>query len=238
MKTFKDFILEMAIPSPEIKEKTFFHGTSKGIDVASAIAKDGIVPAETTKSKSYFTPVEGMSYATPHIGYAQIYALGANCAGNVFPLTKKQPDNHGYVFAFSGKKLKDIQPDEDEVGELFYNNKHPPWMDKLIYKHVSSGVISKAKSGEYMYFARLGKTIIPRMTDEQKLELITKHKMHVANKGTIIPDRVYRINRDKSPLLKKDGSNFFDHAEELNIDDLKQGIVTKRRKRKPLPISD
>lgn len=236
-------LFEMAIPSKEVKSQVFYHGTyqnnSDGLEKASKIADKGIVPPYLSgKKENNLTPVHGMAYSTPHLGYAQMYAIGGDVAGSSY----KPSHSHGYVFAFKGKNLSDIQPDEDSVGELYYkhhssfykNFKAPDYIDELATKHASYHTRKKAKEGEYEYFAKLGKSILPHMTDEQKIDLIHNHGVHVANKGTIEPDRVYRINTEKIPLLKKDASNFFDHAEELDMDELKKGNVVVRRKRKPL----
>ena len=72
------------------------------------------------------------------------------------------------------------------------------------------------------------------MSDEQKLDLIHNYGTHIAHTGTIKPDRAYRIHKDKIPLLNRDGSNFFEHAEEVNMKDLANGQHVLKRRRKPL----
>lgn len=216
-------ILEMAMPTDDIKNKTFYHGTSNSSNAIS-IAKNGLVPPEIKNPKASLAPVRGKVYATPHLSYAQIYAIGGDIAGSTRPLNPKE-DKHGYVFAFSGHKLNDIQPDEDEVGELFFNKKHPAWMHYLIHKHCSENTIKRTNEGEYAAFARIGKKILPKMTDSQKLELVTRYNTHIAHTGGIIPDKVYQIDKHKIPLLKSDGSNFFEHAKEIKMEDLAKGLV-------------
>ena len=166
------------------------------------------------------TPVEGKTYITPHIHYAQIYALDGDIAGS----THHNNDKHGYVFQIHGKKLKDVQPDEDDVGHLIYKNTHPDWLKNLANKHLTPNVMNRVKDGEYAYFAKAGKKLLNKMSDEQKLDLINNHNTHIAHTGTLMPDKVFRIHHSKIPLLKRDGSNFFQHAEELNLHDLKNGI--------------
>lgn len=244
-------LTEMAAPSKEIKGATFYHGTydkrggGDGKDIAQHIVTHGIQPPELSdKKETALKPVEGMTYTTHDIGYAQMYALGGNIAGSDFSNSNWKPKHsHGYIFSFKGNRLSDVQPDEDSVGELYYKYhrgdvvngaKIPDYIDQLAKKHATAHTRNKAKEGEYAHWAKLGKSVIPHMTDEQKLEVISQHKSHVANRGNIIPDRAYRIPMDKIKHLKKDGSNFFDHAEELDIDELKKGNVVVRRKRKPL----
>lgn len=208
-------MVEMAQPSDTIKNMTFYHGTHRE-DFANKIMSDGYLKPSETINKSSLTPVLGAAYVTPHIHYAQIYALGGDTAG------RKHRDSdiekygrYGHVFKVSGEKLKDVQPDEDSIGEMIGNKKGPNWLHSLANKHVSSGTISKARDGEYSAYARIGKNLVNKMTDSQKLELITHHGAHVANLGKIEPDEVYRIDKTKQHLLKPDGSNFFDHAERI-----------------------
>lgn len=230
MLRFKQFINEMAQPTKELTKKYYYHGTTSG--AASDIAKNGIQPPDLTNTKENFlTPVSGKVYVTPHIHYAQIYSIGGDVAGSS---SWKPKDEYGHLFSFSGKKLKDVQPDEDNVGEIYTRNTSPDWLTKLVNKHTTSYSRKKAKEGEYHHYANIGKRVLPHMSDEQKLELIQHHNAHVAHTGTIIPDRAYRIHRDKIPLLNRDGSNFFDHAEELDMEELAKGNSVVRRKRKPL----
>jgi hypothetical protein len=232
---------EMAIPSNQVKDTVYYHGTydnddAKALEIVSNIAKNGIAPPNLEGTKNYnLRPVIGKTYSTPDIGYAQMYALGGDIAGTNFTNSNWKPKHtYGYVFAFHGKQLSDVQPDEDSIGELVGNRKGPYWLHQLANKHVAQSVIDKARDGEYHAYARIGKNLVNKMTDDQKLDLIHNHGAHVANTGNITPDRAYRIPMAKVHLLKRDGANFFDHGEELNMDDLKNGIHTVRRKRKPL----
>ena len=240
------YIEEMAAPTKEIQDKTFYHGTYgkpyAGITAEHAaqhIAIHGLLPMggqEPPKKETNLTPMHGHTYATSDIGYAQIYAIGGDLAGTS---SYKPKHTHGFVFAFKGKKLSDIKPDEDKVGELYYQhhagtNKAPSWLLSLINKHTTDYSRKKAKEGEYEHFAKIGKKVIPHMTPEQHLDIITNHSPAIANLGPIQPERVYRINTSKIPHLKRDGSNFFEHAEELDLEKLKHGEQVVRRKRKPL----
>lgn len=231
----------MAIPSRDVKTKVYYHGTydkkgTNSIKLAKSIANDGIIPPKPPKKEDILTPLHGMSYVTPHLGYALTYALGGlDIAGHPYC---KVDHSHGYVFVTKGDKLHDIQPDEDSVGEIFHKHQKsgigPEFVTQLAKQYSDDYTIKRAKEGDYDHWAKLGKQIIPHMTDEQKLDLIHNYGAHVANKGPIIPDRVYRISTNKIPHLKPDGSNFFDHAEELDMDELRNGNVVVRRKRKPL----
>ena len=68
--------------------------------------------------------------------------------------------------------------------------------------------------GEYDAWATAGKFLLDEMSDTQKQKLIDAGA-HIANTGVLIPSRAYRIDRNKTQQLKRDGSNFFALAEEI-----------------------
>jgi hypothetical protein len=232
MKSFRQFITEMAKPNQKINDTVFYHGNSRGHDEAVSIARDGLNPAGNGKqSGGMLKPMEGKVYATPHIHYAQIYALGGDIAGSTGyynPERAKKEAEHGHVFAFSGSKISDVHPDEDSVGQLYGTNKGPHWLNHLVDKHMTPHTRKKAREGEYSHYANIGKKMQKHLSDDQKLDLINNHGAHAAITGNIKPDRVFRIHKSKIPELKRDGSNFFDHAEELDIDELAKGNAVRK----------
>ena len=207
---------EMAAPTKDIENMTFYHGTSSKA-AAEGIMKDGIKTSGKV-SKASLTPVKGAAYVTPHIHYAQIYALGGDMAGSTHKMSDEDENPHGHVFKISGNKLKDVQPDEDSIGEMVGNKKGPAWLHHLAAKHLTSGTMSKVREGDYASFARAGKKLVSKMADHEKIDLIVNHGAHVANLSSIKPDEAYRIDKSKKHLLKSDGSNFFDHAEKVNLE--------------------
>lgn len=217
MKTFKEFvayITEMATPTPVAQEKDFYHGTASR-EAAIGIAKHGIVAPEQKDRKGFLKPVQGKVYITPHLHYAQMYALGGDVAGSSY----KPKNDYAYVFKVPGYQLKDVQPDEDSIGEMLsdYRSKDrkPHWLDPLAAKHLGDTTYKKAKEGDYAWGIRAGKTLVNKMSDDQKNEIIDKYGAHVAHQGTLIPSEIYRIHTSKIPLLKRDGSNFHEHAEKI-----------------------
>lgn len=204
-------ILESTEKTPEIESMTFYHGTSNP-DAGKSIIKQGLKAPDLTGKKGFLTPVKGAVYATPHVDYAQIYAIGGDMAGHKWDQEREEKNGrHGYVFKFSGSKLSNIQPDEDSVGEMLYKG-HVPWLNHLAKYHLADSTVKKVKEGEYIHWARAGKVLVKRMTPEQKVSLIVHHGAHVANFGDIEPDEAWKIDKRKRHLLKRDGSNFFDHA--------------------------
>jgi len=110
-------IVHEAIPSSTLRATDYYHGCPNS-GVAEDIIEHGIEPGQIT-TKSQMTPVANKVYLTPSIAYAQIYAMGANMAGH--KLWKKPEEKFGWLFVVSGQSLTNLQPDEDEVGELFHD---------------------------------------------------------------------------------------------------------------------
>lgn len=216
MKTFKQFITEMAAPTDDLKKLDYYHGTTSRT-AALGIAKEGI-KAQEVKSKGHMAPVTGKAYITPHIDYAQMYAMGGNIAGSDRPMSHHKDEPYGYVFKVKGHKLKDVQPDEDSVGEAVHKKTHW-WLNDLANRHLTDNQLRKVKDGEYPEWARSGKKLVKYMNDDQKTDLI-KSGAHVAHGGDLEPDEIYRIHHSKIKHLKKDGSNFFEHAEKINKEDI------------------
>lgn len=224
MIRFKSFILEMAAPLDHHREMTFYHGTNE--ESAKKILETGHIKGRDTQGKGQLAPVKGKAYMTKDIGYAQIYAIGGDMAGSNWWSSHAKGD-HGYVFEVKGHHLKDIQPDEDQVGEMTVR---PSWGD--ITKHDNNGVhphlkdmakrlatstqYRKAADGEYAPQSAIGKKMLKHMSDSDKLHMIDKG-CHVAADGPVTVSRAWRIHKSKVQHLKRDGSNFFDHAEEIPI---------------------
>lgn len=134
-----EIFLEMALPTESIKAQRYYHGTASEA-AAQIIIQEGIKPPDLElvgrKKNGYMTPVAGKVYITPDISYAQIYAIGANVAGDKsyqvpyegnentfksvinFNPQSRYYGRYGYVFVISGDQLSDVQPDEDSIGEF------------------------------------------------------------------------------------------------------------------------
>jgi hypothetical protein len=214
MKKFKTYLDEMAQPLEKHRGMTFYHGTSDEETGKKILADGKIKPREGPQGKSHLAPVQGKTYITPHKHYAQIYAQGGDVAGSEHHRIKGE---HGYVFGVSGKHLHDIQPDEDSVGEQLhqhYRAKKQSRLTELAAKHLTPNTIHKVKSGEYTAWARAGKKLVKHMSDSDKHEAID-NGAHIAHHGELPITHAWRIHKDKVKLLKRDGSNFMDHAEKV-----------------------
>ena len=205
-------------------EKTYYHGTPSE-ESFNEILKHGLKPGDITsvkdvsKSKENLNPVKGHVYITSDIGYAQIYAIGGDYAGS----TSIKPERkYGYVFVIDGAELKDIQPDEDEVGELIWKvatkETHDPLINvkyiPLLSKKLTDRQFKKFMDGEYVMWAHLGKKLLQDMPDSDKIHFINLAS-NIAHHGNLNFKEAWRIDLEKIPELKRDGSTFFKLAERV-----------------------
>lgn len=206
-------MIQASIPRPIDLAKVYYHGTSKEAGVLRIMA-EGLLPDMRPDAKGFLKPVTGRVYLTPRLGYALIYALGGDMAGHVLlPSMFERDGLYGYVMVIPGSELRDLQPDEDSVGELLYD-KNIPWLVSLARQILTPNQLSKALSGEYSWQANAGKKLLKWMTDEQKLALIDAGA-HVAHGGKVQPSQCWRIDKRQSKDYARDGSNLFQLAERI-----------------------
>lgn len=230
MLTFIQYINEMALPRPADRKKTYYHGTSKE-EAIVGIMKYGIEPLDLTNDTKYmgsnFTPVKNKVYITPEIRYAVIYALGGDFIGHEF-YRSRSDEEYGYLCVINGKNLGDnIQPDEDSIGELLSQGKIK-WLTDLANRYLSDEEFNEDDEDEYESQSLLdavydgvaeaqtiaGKKLVGYMTDDQKLDLISKGA-HIAHEGKLKPNEIWKIKKEDCKLLDKDATNFFTIATKI-----------------------
>jgi len=226
LEYLKEELAEMAAPRNKDFEKIYYHGTPKAKN-AIGIYERGIEIPDLTLRKGKLKPVEGKVYITPDIQYAIIYALGAAMLGHdMYNMVKNGYDErYGYLFSIDGKELKDIQPDEDSIGEILYNcfkdkeyeqKNNLFWLTRIANQKLTVNQIRHVKDGEYADWAASGKKLIKFMTDEQKLRLIDIGA-HIGHGGNLSFKEAWRIDKAfYAKYLKPDGSNFFELADKVN----------------------
>lgn len=214
-------LFEMATPTKDHRSKIYYHGTASE-DAGLSILKTGIQPGDIVMQRKSvkgpsLEPVKGKVYVTPELKYAQIYALGGDVAGS----SLMRQRGYGYLFVIDGSELSDIQPDEDSIGEMIYYAFKGDRKEPLLQRYVNNAsrelTVSQWRrfaEAEYVMWAHLGKKLLKKMSDEDKLSFIDLGA-HVANTGAIQFKEAWRIDKAKSKDLKRDGSNFFDLAEKV-----------------------
>ena len=232
MKSFIQFVAEMAPARASDQSKTYYHGFSHEKSLQGILAH-GIQPPDLSDRSGNLRPVEGKVYITPHLEYAITYCLGANTVGH--KMSDHAIENYGqfgYLCVVDGKQVHDIQPDEDDIGKFIHDDTFD-WLTDMAwselrteeyddtYEDEDGNEISNIKTmmravldGEYDAWAAAGKLLLPVLTDDEKLELIDAGA-HIAHGGELIPDEIWKFNKRLSQDLKHDGSNFFELAERI-----------------------
>ena len=211
--------------------KTYYHGTDND-KAAKKILKKGIQPPEVVY-QTLMSPVKGKVYLTPDLEYALIYSIRANMIGRELPSSFIKPGTeYAYLFVIKGKELKDIQPDEDSIGEMIYklagyrtpsklgggtyieSDTDFKWLWNMAKKELTPRQFEKVIDGEAAYWAAAGKKLVKKMTNDQKWQLIDAGS-HIAHTGSLKIKEAWKMHKNDNVKLKKDGSNFFKVAKRI-----------------------
>lgn len=96
--------LTEATVAPEMLAPRYFHGAGREDGDVASILKNGLVPpdfvADGRTKNSALRPVKGKVYLTPELKYARLYGR--------------------HIFVVTREQLGDLQPDEDQVGQVYY----------------------------------------------------------------------------------------------------------------------
>jgi hypothetical protein len=230
--------LDEAAPDDVMRGNVFYHGVASTM-AAEAIMVEGLKGQET-QGKGKLAPVAGKVYLTSDISYALHYALGGNyqhamqeAAGDF--KSDLRTDPYGYLFVIKGSDLKDVQPDEDSIGEWMSGHSiHNGYRysdllnakcafptgtkEYSVWNFIKSNMTEKqfvdSMQGLYAAWASGGKRALKSMPDWMKVYLINQGT-HIAHHGSIMPSECWRILKADLSKLKKDGSNFFQIAKRI-----------------------
>lgn len=184
----------MAIPTSRELDQIWYHGTPDP-EAAKAIMTDGISP-----NKGIGRWEHGLEAVEDHIylsskDTATRYALGK------WDDSGHDEDIPGFLFKVDGKDLVDIQPDEDEVGEIvrrvltqgYYFEEDENWdfllnLIKDTPQQIQDFIENFINTKNFIPkdTAQVGKMLLPFLTDDAKLEIL-KVCENVAHMGVIYP---------------------------------------------------
>lgn len=198
----------------------FYHGTPSE-KRALNILKEGIHP-NLSETQGLSRPVDNHVYLSKNMEYAVIYLLGAHMAGSKLP-KNLITERYGYLFVVSKAKLKEIQPDEDQIGQALYDQKIPSLNEyKELLKNAPpleedfSSLWDEVCLGDYSAWIKAGHILLEYLSEDQKLEIIEMYG-NVAHKGHLIPDEAWKFDKKLCEKLKPDCSNFFELAEKIKV---------------------
>lgn len=214
----------------------FYHGSSKE-QLALQILSDGYLKPGNVDIKrgGKLTPKIGMVYLTPKVSEAGIYAIGANILGNnIWPNMIEKDGRYGYLFVIDKSNVidKNIYADEDYIGQAihhlatnkFYNEGFGKDVQDFKYTsellHIAKYNLTPLqyqkvlRYDDYADFAVAGKKLMFKLPKNIHLDLI-RLGSPAAVEGQVKISEAWKIDKEKCKDLNKDGSNFFEIAEQV-----------------------
>lgn len=205
---------------------TYYHGGS-GASIRQ-MAKDGYVAAPLETGNRYQSPLAGRSYLTKDLGYALIYALGGDMVGyqGNDPHYLDGPEG-GIVLVSPNEET--LIPDEDWLGEKFtsgFQGASNSIYETLKNQQALSQVFqnmqkqNKNKLWEMSYQSMIGKMAIRILMkyNPSYLKELAKESHSLSHEGNLKVLKAWVFDKAKdNPKFKKDGSNFFDIAQEIPV---------------------
>lgn len=201
IKTYEDYINEMAMATENMRNNLWYHGTSE--ENALKIMKDGYVkPSEavTTKTRGYMSPQFNKVYLTSSLEEGIGYAFFRNGKSlNYGNIGLNKSTQYAYLIIIDGKELNDLNPDEDIIADNIDNLE---WL-KIMAKNYAPNEYKKYMSmGDYAYGTKIGKKLMNYLSDKQKIELIELGGK-VAHDGKINIKEVWKIDMNERVTINK-----------------------------------
>jgi hypothetical protein len=216
--------------TPTVLSRDYYHSTPDS-KAGESIVRDGlIIPRPGKAGKSFLAPRKDFVYMAPTLYSAAIYALGGVLMGHNYPEERWQGrGRYGYIFLVHKGDLIDVEPDEDDVGELATADLHkigPGWLKQMAEWYAKPSLardpkwakrekLRRAKDGEYAYQSMIGKQLLKRLSDDQKQFLMEMAGTNIANRGPVGFDAAWRLDKSRAPEIAEDGSNVLEIAERI-----------------------
>lgn len=223
--------LAEAIVPAEMLAPRYFHGSQARH--AKSILAHGLYPSDFVangRANTALRPVEGRVYMSPDATAAALYGeylfviYRENLIGDLIP----DEDKVGEIYSMvASKYMNDLDAAAEIWGadnphtEMYRTLSDPENIGKarafraFMEKVLTPNTLSKMREGEYIWWAKGGKTALKKMPTDLVYWLIGLG-VHVSHQGRIIPDEAWKIT-DREKLLP-DGSNLAQVAERVDID--------------------
>jgi len=212
--------------TPAILSRDYYHATPDG-EAGESILNDGlIIPRPGKAGKGFMSPRKDFVYMAPTLYSAAIYALGGVFMGEDYPERYWKGSRYGYIFLVHKGDLIDVEPDEDDVGEMAtadMNKRGLDWLKSMaewdakptLAKWAKREKLRRAKDGEMAYQSMIGKQLLKRLYDDQKQFLMEMIGANIANRGPVGFDAAWRLDKSRAKEIAEDGSNVLEIAERI-----------------------
>ena len=195
---------EFAMPTSELRSKLWYHGTRE--ELAYKILEDKALKIDPTPRKAYMAPQKNRIYLTNNLEDGIGYAFFRNGSHLSYPNAPN--DGYAYLVVVNGNDLKDVNPDEDIIADLYYSSLPEFSWIKPLCKRVDPKLSHKYDTiGDYRFGTALGKKVVEWLTDEQKIQLIN-HGCKLAGSGDLPIYQLWKIPLNKQKELKENPSNY------------------------------
>jgi hypothetical protein len=214
-KTLRN-LLEITSFPLSYKGRRFFYGVEKREEALSYFKK-GEIPVYSGK-KGY----AGRNYISDSVVTSCEYAgcvLGAKYSKKVL-----QSGRYGYIFVVSSGRLKDIYPNESDVGRFvqkIYDYQYSKdtsiskdyfkfltWVWEILDRKEQKSIINDDGDS---YFT-IGKKILENMREDSILWFLDNVASRITNIGNVEFDSVYKVDRFFTSSMDEGGRDFFEKA--------------------------
>lgn len=217
-KLLQDIFEATALPL-SYKGKSFYYGVPDRVN-ALKIWEEGQIPIFSGK-KGYDTRTYLSNFLSEACNYADV-TLGRKYAKN----TLKSKGRYGYIFFVSGQELRDIFPNESEIGRFIqeiYNHQYDrkdldpatfrflTWVWSILDRQAQKSIIYDEADA----YHEIGKKVLNDMTDVQILWLLGKKDLRITNEGLVGFSRLYRVDRMSVADFDLEGEDFIQKSFEV-----------------------
>ena len=200
-----------------ILNEVYYHGTSSEQNGISILEKGLVpgVPIEDRKKGHMLKPVAGKVYLTNKLETAVIYTIGGIMMGRSISQQWIEKSRYGYLFKSKVIDDTNIQPDEDEIGELICDETIPE-LNRIAKYHLTPNQYRNVMDGEYSYWAQAGKKMIKNIQRNSYLwnEILT-NTHNIAHQGMVEVINAWKFDKTLCEQLTSNGNNFFQIAEQV-----------------------
>jgi hypothetical protein len=198
VKNYKQFVNEQEADTIKIYHGVPFKNSADGIKKNGLQQVGDFVPVGGDGSPS----IKNRSYVAKELWNAVRYSFmkpdSINMEWNNY--IKKEP--YSFVFEFD-IPINELLPDEDAIGagvSEYLNKGNNNFYQKYL-SNLDGALLNKVKEGNFNAFAQIGKIIEPKLSIEDKKNVI-KHSLTATIDKPIFPSKSYIFNKPNVQFFK------------------------------------